>query len=71
MTNDERQEKREILTYVYNVLEKYGYNPINQITGYLATGDDSYISGRDDARIIIRKFDPDELIEELLIEYFK
>ena len=71
MTNDERQEKREILTYVYNVLEKYGYNPINQITGYLATGDDSYISGRDDARIIIRKYDPDELIEELLIEYFK
>ena len=71
MTNEERAERREALSHAYYVLEKYGYNPINQITGYLATGDDSYISGRDDARIIIRKFDPDELIEELLIEYFK
>ena len=71
MTSEERAEKREALTYVYNVMNKYGYNAINQITGYLVTGDDSYISGRDDARKTIRKFDRDELIEELLTEYFE
>ncbi|MBR3310148.1 MAG: IreB family regulatory phosphoprotein [Lachnospiraceae bacterium] len=71
MTYEERQERREVLTYVYDVMKKLGYNPINQITGYLVTGDETYITGREDARKTIRKFDRDELIEELMTEYFE
>ncbi|MBR3261756.1 MAG: IreB family regulatory phosphoprotein [Lachnospiraceae bacterium] len=70
MTSEERAERREALSQAYYVLEKYGYNPINQITGYLVTGDETYISTKENARSMIRKFDPDELIEELLTEYF-
>ena len=71
MTDEQRAERREVLTHVYNVMNNYGYNAINQITGYLVSGDETYISTKDNARSMIRKFEPDELIEELLTEYFK
>ena len=71
MTNEERAERRAALTHAYNVLKENGYKPIDQITGYLVTGDPTYISTKENARSMIRKFDPDELIEEILTEYFK
>ena len=71
MTNEERAERRAALTHAYNVLNEVGYNAINQITGYLVTNDATYISTKENARSILRRFEPDELIEEILTEYFK
>ena len=71
MTAEERAERRKVLTHVYNVMEQAGYKAIDQITGYLVTGDETYISTKEDARKMIKQFDPDELVEELLTEYFK
>ena len=50
MTAEERAERRKVLTHVYNVMEQAGYKAIDQITGYLVTGDETYISTKEDAR---------------------
>ena len=60
---------REILKQVYNALQKKGYNPINQIVGYILSGDPTYITSYDDARNAIRKIDRDELLEKLVRNY--
>ncbi len=60
-----------ILNKVYLALEEKGYNPINQIVGYLLSGDPAYITSYKDARTMIRTIDRDELIEELLMNYLK
>jgi len=54
---------------VYQALEEKGYNPINQIVGYLLSGDPAYIPRHNDARSLIRKLERDELIEELVKSY--
>lgn len=59
----------EILTTVYQTLEEKGYNPINQIVGYLLSGDPAYIPRYNDARNLIRKHERDEIIEELVKNY--
>ena len=60
---------RETLETVYAALEEKGYDPINQIVGYLLSGDPAYIPRYNDARNIIRKHERDEIIEELVRNY--
>ncbi len=61
----------EVLFNVYDALQEKGYNPINQIVGYLLSGDPAYIPRHNDARNIIRKLERDEIIEELVKSYLK
>ena len=70
MTDELKKEIKESLTTVYNALEKNGYDPIFQIMGYLITEDPSYITGHDNARAVIRKYDRDDLMEAILTTYF-
>ncbi|MDD6432724.1 MAG: IreB family regulatory phosphoprotein [Lactobacillaceae bacterium] len=68
----ERQKNiRETLKTVYESLEEKGYNPINQIVGYLLSGDPAYIPRLNDARNLIRQHERDEIIEELVVSYLK
>ncbi|WP_438434413.1 IreB family regulatory phosphoprotein [Gorillibacterium sp. sgz500922] len=62
---------REVLLSVYEALQEKGYNPINQIVGYLLSGDPAYIPRHNNARSLIRKRERDELIEELVRSYLK
>lgn len=62
-------EIREILTEVYEALRSKGYNPVNQMTGYLLSGDPTYITSHNNARSLIRKVERDDLVEALL-NYF-
>lgn len=61
----------ETLTSVYRSLDEKGYNPINQIIGYVLSGDPAYIPRYNDARNQIRKHERDEIIEELVRFYLK
>ncbi|WP_409299169.1 IreB family regulatory phosphoprotein [Peribacillus sp. SCS-26] len=65
------RDVREVLFKVHNALQDKGYNPINQIVGYLLSGDPAYIPRHNDARSIIRKLERDEIIEELVKSYLK
>ena len=62
-------EAREILKKVYEALVEKGYNPINQIVGYILSGDPTYITSHNDARNLIRKVERDELLEKMVKEY--
>ena len=62
-------EAREILQKVYDALVEKGYNPINQIVGYILSGDPTYITSHNDARNLIRKIERDELLEKMVKEY--
>ncbi len=62
---------RTILKEVCKALEEKGYNPINQIVGYLLSGDPAYITSHNNARNLIRKLERDELLEELLKSYIE
>lgn len=64
-------EIHEILLAVYTSLEEKGYNAIEQIMGYLLSGDPAYIPRHNDARNLIRKVNRDEIIKELLKTYIK
>ncbi len=66
---EEVAEPREILLKVYAALKEKGYNPINQIVGYLLSGDPAYITSHDNARGLIRRIERDELLEELVEKY--
>lgn len=61
----------DVLTQVYEALEEKGYNPINQIVGYLISGDPAYISNYKEARQIIKRVERDEIIEELIRKYIE
>ena len=60
---------RQVLKEVYEALEERGYNPINQIVGYIITEDPTYITNHNNARALIRKLDRDELLSKLLKNY--
>lgn len=60
------QATKEILGKVYHALVEKGYNPINQLVGYLISGDPTYITSHNDARNIIKQVDRDEILEVLL-----
>ena len=69
LPKDSEWSTREILTTVYKSLEEKGYDPINQIVGYILSEDPTYITNYKNARTLIRKVDRDELLQELL-EYY-
>ena len=66
---DKEGEIKAILTTVYDALRQKGYNPINQIVGYILSEDPTYITTHNNARSLIRRIDRDELMHELLINY--
>ena len=59
----------DIINKVYAALEEKGYNAVDQMVGYILSGDPSYITGHNNARNLIRKVERDELVEELLRKY--
>ena len=63
------EEFTRILTTVYAALEDKGYNPINQIVGYILSEDPTYITNHNNARTLIRKLDRDELLQTLVRSY--
>ena len=79
MTNDETMcfkvpkeenlETKKILKEVYKVLTEKGYNPINQIVGYILSGDPTYITSHNGARNLIRQVERDELLEKMVKNY--
>ena len=68
---EQEDSVKTILADVYNALSEKGYNPVNQIVGYIMSGDPTYITSHKNARSIIMKAERDELVEELLTEYIK
>ena len=66
---DANQEMKRILTAVYDALREKGYNPINQIVGYILSEDPTYITTHHNARSLICKIDRDELLQELVRQY--
>lgn len=62
---------KEVLDVVYTAMQEKGYNPVNQIVGYIMSGDPTYITSYKGARSMIMKVERDELVEELLKEYIK
>lgn len=60
-----------VLASVYEALTEKGYNPVNQIVGYIMSGDPTYITSHKNARSMIMKVERDELVEELLTEYIR
>jgi uncharacterized protein (UPF0297 family) len=68
---EERNRVKEVLSLVYNALEEKGYNSINQIVGYIISGDPTYITSHNNARSLIGKVERDEILEEIVKEYLK
>ena len=66
---DSKAEMKEILSSVYNSLMVKGYNPINQIVGYILSEDPTYITTHKNARSLIRRIDRDELLAEMVKSY--
>lgn len=66
---DKSIKAREILKEVYEALEQKGYNPINQIVGYILSGDPTYITSHNNARNLIRQIERDELLEKMVKNY--
>lgn len=64
-------EARDILEIVYKALREKGYNPVNQIVGYIMSGDPTYITSHNGARSLIMKMERDELVEEMLKSYIQ
>ena len=69
LISDDKMSVSQALDFVNEALLEKGYNPINQIIGYLLSGDSSYITGYKNARSIIKKFERDEILEEV-IQYY-
>jgi uncharacterized protein (UPF0297 family) len=67
--SDDKENMRRILRSVFDSLKEKGYNPVNQIVGYLLTEDPTYITNYNNARSMICKLDRDELLQELVREY--
>ena len=66
---DNKTEIKEILSSVYDSLLVKGYNPINQLVGYIISEDPTYITNYNNARALICRIDRDELLQELLLSY--
>ncbi len=69
--NEENNAAANIIATVNQALKDKGYNPINQLVGYLLSGDPTYITSYNNARGLIRKLERDELLEELVRAYLK
>ena len=66
---DNNGKAKAILKQVYQALVEKGYNPINQIVGYILSGDPTYITSHNDARTLIRMIERDELLEKMVKNY--
>ncbi len=66
---DNKTQIKEVLSSVYNALLVKGYNPINQLVGYILSEDPTYITNYNGARSLITRIDRDELLQELLLSY--
>ena len=66
---DNKLDVSEVLEQVYSALTEKGYNPVNQIVGYIMSGDPTYITSHKNARSLIMKVERDEILEELLSVY--
>ena len=62
---------KKVFEVVYEALMEKGYNPVNQIVGYIMSGDPTYITSHKGARSLIMKVERDELVEEMLTEYIR
>ncbi len=69
--NEKENEAKEILVSVHQALKEKGYNPINQMVGYILSGDPTYITNYKNARSIVRRLERDELLEEVLKFYLE
>ena len=66
---DNDEEMKKVLTIVYDALREKGYNPINQLVGYILSEDPTYITTHNNARALIRKIDRDDLLRVLVRSY--
>ena len=69
LQSDSPEEMKEIMKQVHAALKEKGYNPINQIVGYILSEDPTYITTHNNARSLIRKVDRDELLQQLVKNY--
>ena len=69
LEKEPENEAKRILMAVSAALREKGYNPVNQIVGYILSGDPTYITSHQNARVLIRKLERDELLEELVKDY--
>jgi uncharacterized protein (UPF0297 family) len=69
LNDDKDQEMKQILATVYGALKEKGYNPINQIVGYILSEDPTYITTHKNARSLVRKVDRDELLRAMVRTY--
>ena len=69
--HDKEAELKKTLTIIYDALKEKGYNPINQIVGYIMSGDPTYITSHKSARSLIMKVERDEILEELVKVYIE
>lgn len=69
--DDKEKEMKKILLAVYDALTEKGYNPVNQIVGYILSEDPTYITTHNNARSLIRRIDRDELLHVLVKYYLK
>ena len=68
---EDNTEIKDILLQVYSSLQEKGYDPVNQIVGYILSGDPTYITGYNNARNLIGRVERDELLEELVKKYIE
>ena len=68
---ENKMDVKEVLKLVYEALTEKGYNPLNQIVGYVMSGDPTYITSHKSARSLIMKVERDEIVEELLKSYIE
>ena len=71
VVKEPEMQVKDILTIVYEALTEKGYNPVNQIVGYIMSGDPTYITSHNNARSLIMKVERDEIVEEILQAYIK
>ncbi len=69
--DEEKLNEKQVVNMVYEALKEKGYNPVNQLVGYMLSGDPTYITSHKNARTIIRKYERDELLEAIIKEYLE
>lgn len=68
--DDKSQQIKDLVKQVHQALKEKGYKPVNQLVGYIMSGDPTYITSHNNARNLIKKIERDELLEELVKNYF-
>jgi len=68
---DDISQIKDILRHVYDALQEKGYHPVNQIVGYILSGDPAYITSHKNARNLIRRLERDELLEKMVCKFLE